>query len=789
MITKLNPNKKTVQLREDIRIIWTLFTKDLVDALKNKNTLVVILSALLMVFFYRGLPALSSQDDPVNLLIYDADNSVSILKLDNSQKVSLYTYSTEEEMKQFLTNGVTPELGLSIPDGFDVALQSGKTPEIQGYVMRWVSEEDAVELRQIVEDEFTALVGHSIKINTEGNRVDMLPESCGLGETASFGLVFVLIMIGVMVIPHLMLEEKQNRTIDMLSVSPASAVHIVAGKVLAGLFYCSLGGIVALVANRVLVVHWGLALLTVLIGSLFTVSLGLWLGIKIDSRAQLSMWSWVILLPLIMPIIFSLLSGLVPDPLVRAARYIPSTAIFDLSRISFANPVPIGRTLLLLAWVASAAGVVLAGVVWTLHRRDREVEVFSTAWQSSLPSQFSDQSRNLFEPLRQRISNIHLFHREAVYQISASMGTARSKPGRRSSLSMILAIAAKDMVDALKNRLILSILLGSIFILLSGAALPALLSANLPPLLVIYDQGDSTVPRDLVDLEDYRVRISSSQEEMEAVVGSSSELALGLILPAGFDELLNSGQNIELQAYFPHWAKSEPLAQREGYFEEQLSETLGTVIHLNVTGHGVYPGVELSSRSGMLLLNLVMVILVIGIALVPLLLIEEKETQTLKVLLISPASMGQVILGKALVGLFYSLLPALVIMLFYHFLFVHWVVAILAVILTASVAVVTGLLLGILVDSPTTASMWGGLLLMLLIGSALLKFFTGSQLPPAVQSIVNWLPGSVMLELFSISQAGEFPVGLLWLNVSAILIAIAAITILLVWRMRRMEAL
>jgi hypothetical protein len=40
---------------------------------------------------------------------------------------------------------------------------------------------------------------------------------------------------------------------------------------------------------------------------------------------------------------------------------------------------------------------------------------------------------------------------------------------------MIGIIAAKDLLEALKNKLILSILLGSTFILLSGALLPMLI--------------------------------------------------------------------------------------------------------------------------------------------------------------------------------------------------------------------------------------------------------------------------------------------------------------------------
>jgi hypothetical protein len=45
-----------------------------------------------------------------------------------------------------------------------------------------------------------------------------------------------------------------------------------------------------------------------------------------------------------------------------------------------------------------------------------------------------------------------------------------------------------------------------------------------------------------------------------------------------------------------------------------------------------------------------------------------------------------------------------------------------------------------------------------------------------------------MLQLFSISQAGDYPSNLLWLNMSALLGAIALVVILLAWRVRRMEA-
>ncbi len=352
---------------------------------------------------------------------------------------------------------------------------------------------------------------------------------------------------------------------------------------------------------------------------------------------------------------------------------------------------------------------------------------------------------------------------------------------------MIRILAAKDLLEALKNRLILSILVGTTIILLGGAFLPLIIFANNLPQLVVYDQGRSAILHGLAAREDLRVVIVDSREEMEAALASYPNPRLGLILPADYDQRAGDGQAIQLQAYFPYWAALDQLSQQSAFFEGQFSQASQAVIHLELAGHAVYPSENMGAQTLLVLFNLLVVVLIIGITLVPLLMIEEKEARTLNVLLVSPASLKHVILGKALVGFFYSLIPVAVIIGFYYRLFVHWDVAILAVLLTSCLAVAAGLLLGIMSDSATTASMWGSLILVFLIGSAFLKLFTGQNLSPAIQSALDWLPGPAILQLFSISQAGEVPSGSLWLNVSALLAAIMCVFLLIAWRLRRMD--
>jgi ABC-type lipoprotein export system ATPase subunit len=81
---------------ESIRIIWALFTKDALEALKNKNTIAVMITSLFMVLFYSALPALSGLEDRPALLLYDDGNSRLVPLLEDSRNIRLYTYQSEE---------------------------------------------------------------------------------------------------------------------------------------------------------------------------------------------------------------------------------------------------------------------------------------------------------------------------------------------------------------------------------------------------------------------------------------------------------------------------------------------------------------------------------------------------------------------------------------------------------------------------------------------------------------------------------------------------------------------
>jgi ABC-2 type transport system permease protein len=359
------------QIRRNLRIIWAITAKDIVDGIKNKTTLSAILTTLFVAFIYKFLPLLGNGDALPNLIIYDEGGSSIVSMLENSATFKLYELNSRERMERFLTEEDAPALALVIPSNFDQALTGSETPELEGYVLHWVSESDAEELKTVFEREITGIVGHPIRIHTEGNIIFTEPDSLGLAFLASIALVIVITMIGISFTVNLMFEEKQTKAIDALLVSPASSSQVVMAKFLTGLFYCLLGATVVLALNSSVITHWWLAILGIIIGSFFTVGLGILLGSIFEVRQQLMLWGFLIFIPLLLPLFLSIMSDILPKTLIDVFSWLPTVALDKVFRISFSAHAPLTQFGPQLLLVACYAALLFALVVWVMRRSDR----------------------------------------------------------------------------------------------------------------------------------------------------------------------------------------------------------------------------------------------------------------------------------------------------------------------------------------------------------------------------------------------------------------------------------
>jgi ABC-type Na+ efflux pump permease subunit len=757
---------------EYLRVIGVLARKDIVQGLKNRNILVLFFSVAFIIIFYNALPSLSAGKQPPPLYIYDEDSSTLTARLEDSSGFAVKAdFSSQEEMVRRLALGESPELGLVIPADFDAQGSAAEEPVLEGYVAYWMSAKEADLLKTKAEAEIAGLLGKSVSIETAGNIVYGPVDDEGAGTQASMALIFSLAMIGITLVPHLMFDEKQDRTLDVLLVSPASETQIAAGKMLAGLFYSGTVAALAVIVNHNLIVHWGLFLVILLVFALFCVTLGLILGTVMESRAQFSVWAWLIILPLVMPVILYLLRELIPDAVMRVVPVIPSVTTYLVMRYVFAQPISLGVPLLGLGWVLVCTGIELAIVSWLLRRRDRaDASKLSGKAAASAPAAREEE----ILPAPRAVPT------EKTVSLSAAPVT-----GWRANLRIVAAIAGKDVREAYRNRLVFSVIIGTVFLALNGGLLPALVNRGSPPSAVVFDEGKSAVVREAAGEIDGRLVTAASREDMEAQVVQATGEWIGFVLPADFDALAQSGAEIQIEAYAAHWADPEKAAQEAAYFSEQLSLAASTRVEITMAEEGLYPSADSAGQPLINLLTQILMMAVVGFAIVPLLFVDEKESRTMDILTVSPAGYMQILAGKLLAGMTYGLGIGIVIALLNLKQIVHWDILALTLFLGSLLLVAIGMLIGVLADSPTAAAFWGSPLLLLSALPMLLETFFAGVWPAWVTDLLSWFPTSVIMRMFRLSIAGDAPAQMVWQSATVLAVVSAALYALVVWVMRR----
>ena len=233
------------------------------------------------------------------------------------------------------------------------------------------------------------------------------------------------------------------------------------------------------------------------------------------------------------------------------------------------------------------------------------------------------------------------------------------------------------------------------------------------PRLGIVDFGSSNIPAAAQELDGIEVTLLSSADDLAAQV-EAHDLDAGLVLPVGFDDQVRSGAQPVLQ----FWVGGESLASDRiilGVTAMDLVRdvaNVGAPVDVSVVAIGE-EGLELSLR-----LLPVMVIMAVAIAgaMVPAAsLVEEKERKTLSALLVTPASMRDVLGAKASLGIILAILTGVVTLLLNNAFGDAALATVLAIAIGAVMMAEIGVILGSWApDTNTLFAAWkGGAILLI----------------------------------------------------------------------------
>ena len=300
-------------------------------------------------------------------------------------------------------------------------------------------------------------------------------------------------------------------------------------------------------------------------------------------------------------------------------------------------------------------------------------------------------------------------------------------------LRTILPIARKDLVDALRNTYLLSAILLPIAVsLLFRVLFPgdAGLGGRGAIDISVHDAGKSQLVQYMMDSQQFSMFFVGSADEVRSDVEKQGRVG-GVVIPADFDADIAADKMPDLQLFVNAKRGAVRVAVLEqivtGGLRAVAGQTLpARVIRTDVSAAGAGAETPVNLNRYYLNLFLVMSLTMVGVFVVPYLLVEEKEKGTLKAVLVSPATYADVVVGKGLVGLFYALLVAVILLLLNDGFGGNVVITFLAVVLGSIFLVQVGLLMGAAFKAINQVNSWSSIVMIVLM----LPGMFGDFLPP-----------------------------------------------------------
>jgi ABC-2 type transport system permease protein len=193
-----------------------------------------------------------------------------------------------------------------------------------------------------------------------------------LGTFYTAAALLLSFMIGTALVPGLLVEEKEKKTLRVLMASPATWSDIIASKLLIGLTYQVLLSLVVLALVRGFYGQVPLLLLFLALGALFGGAIGLLLGSIFKTQSATGAFTGVGSLLFIVPTFFvgpvgQLVpgSGVVGQAIKAVPTYYLAQGIFN----ALGNQTTLQSLALDVGVVAASTALLFATAAWALRRQ------------------------------------------------------------------------------------------------------------------------------------------------------------------------------------------------------------------------------------------------------------------------------------------------------------------------------------------------------------------------------------------------------------------------------------
>ena len=357
------------KIGDAVYIAWTIAIKDVRDAFKNKATRTNILVLIGLVIFFYWMSNLRPFDRRVNVVVLDEGSSSLQLGRTTLQDGSELDFRQAESIADLEQKMAYQNLGLVLPEDFDQQRFAGNQINLSGYI-HWAKRGQVTSLEDQYSLMFSELLGVPVVISIGENILLPPYDALGMASTAGFHVFFAIFFMALTVVPFLIIEERQAKTIDALLVSPASPGEVILGKAIAGMILVIAIAGISIILNGSYVIHWGWALLGFTLTALLAIGLALLLGTLIRRPQQVTLWILPVVLLFVVPGFFA------DEPNLTAGakavmNWLPSVAFNRIIGFSVSDGAAGSIVGVNLAIGIAAIALVYALVIWQIKRSDR----------------------------------------------------------------------------------------------------------------------------------------------------------------------------------------------------------------------------------------------------------------------------------------------------------------------------------------------------------------------------------------------------------------------------------
>lgn len=267
---------------------WEIMRKELQSGLRSPYFILALAAPFLITIGVRGLLGGLFEPQP-RLGIVDEGSSEVTTRAQTLEGIDVLLVSSVDELRQQIEANDL-DGGLVLPAGFDTAVRAGEQPQLHFYLGGESLASDRVIIAITTLDLIRAVAGQATPVHVE--IVSLGEETLDLMTRLLALIVMAVVAIaGVLVTATALLQEKTQKTLDALLVSPCTMSEVLLGKGGLGFALALVVGVITLALNQAFGGQPVALLLTVALGALMMVEVGLIVGCWAkDANTLFTVW-------------------------------------------------------------------------------------------------------------------------------------------------------------------------------------------------------------------------------------------------------------------------------------------------------------------------------------------------------------------------------------------------------------------------------------------------------------------------------------------------------------------